>query len=89
LKPETICLIPKEGYICNNKYSKKAMFWLMHVEETDVVKIKHGRNGGDYRLPELPNFSVDVYCPQKNTFYEFFGCFWHGIRVKRSEMSAA
>jgi len=27
------------------KYSKKALKWLMHMEKTDGVKIKHGRNG--------------------------------------------
>ena len=27
---------------------------------------------------ELPRLSVDGYCPETNTVYEFFGCFWHG-----------
>jgi len=34
--------------------------------------------GHEYRLPELPRLSVDVYCPETNTVYEFSGCFWHG-----------
>ena len=50
--------------------------WLMHMEQTDGVMIKHGRKGRKHRLPELPNYSVDGYCPQTNTIYEFFGCFW-------------
>jgi len=52
--------------------------WLLHMEETDGVQIMHCRNGREYRLPELPNFSVDGYCPETNTIYEICGCFWHG-----------
>jgi hypothetical protein len=59
LKPNTIGVIPAEGYTCNNNYSKKAMMWLLHMEQTDGVEIMHGRNGREYRLPKLPRFSVD------------------------------
>jgi len=52
--------------------------WLLHMEQTHWVVIKHARNGREYILPELPHFSVDVYCGETNTFYEFFGCYWHG-----------
>jgi G:T-mismatch repair DNA endonuclease (very short patch repair protein) len=38
----------------------------------------HGRNGREYRLPNLHRFSVDVYCPETNMAYEFFGCLRHG-----------
>ena len=55
LKPDTIGLIPKGGYTCNNKYSKKAIMWLLHMEQNDGVVIKHSRNGREYRLPELPH----------------------------------
>ena len=61
---------------------------LMHMEQTHGVTIKHGRNGRDYRLSELPNYSVDVYYPQNNRIYESFGCFGMGKRVNRSKMSA-
>ena len=61
-KPDTIGLIPTGGYTCNNQYSKKAIMWLLHMEQTDGVATKHARNGREYRLPELPHFSVDGYC---------------------------
>jgi len=48
------------------------------MEETDGEQIKHCRNGQEYRLPELPRFSVDGYCTETKTVYEFFGCFWQG-----------
>jgi len=41
--------------------------WLLHMEETDGVKIMHGRNGREYKVPELPQFSVDGYCPETLT----------------------
>jgi len=42
------------------------------------VAIKHARNGSEYSLPELPHFSVDGYCAETNTIYEFCRCYWHG-----------
>ena len=38
LQPDTIGLIPTGGYTCNKNYSKKAMMWLLHIEETDGEK---------------------------------------------------
>jgi len=52
--------------------------WLLHMEQEDGVKIKHGRFGREYRVPELPYFSVDCYCPETRTIYEFNSCFHHG-----------
>jgi len=52
--------------------------WLLHIEETEGLKIMHCRNGREYKPPELPRPSVDGYCLETNTVYEFFGCFWHG-----------
>jgi len=64
LQPYTIGLIPTGGYTCNKNYSKKTMMWLLHMVETDGVKIMHGRNGREYNVPELPQFRVDGYCPE-------------------------
>ena len=77
LQPTLLNSYIPEGYTCNNNYSKKPLMWLLHMEETDGVKIMHCRNGREYRLPELPHFSVDGYCPETRTVYEFFGCFYH------------
>jgi len=75
LHSDIIGLILTGGYTCNKNYSKKAMMWLLHMEETDGVKIIHGR---EYKLPEFPQFSVDRYCPETRRIYEFFGCYFHG-----------
>ena len=37
----------------------------------------HGRNSREYRLPDLPHFSVDGYSSEAHTFYKFFGCYYH------------
>jgi len=60
---------------------------LLHMEEMDGVKIVHCRKGHEYRLPELPRLSVDGYCPETKTLYEFFGCFWHRHKCQPSGMS--
>ena len=53
--------------------------WLLHTEE-DNCKILHARNGREYRLPEPPHFSVDGYCAETRTVFEFMGFFWHGCK---------
>jgi len=78
LKPDTIGLIPSGGYSGNVNYSKKAMMWLLYRERTDGCKILHARNVREFRPPELPNLSVDGFCPETKTVYEFLGCFYHG-----------
>ena len=78
LKPDTVGIIPAGGYSCNNNYSKKALMWLLQVEQAERCSIRHARNGREVRLPEVPQFSVDGYCEETRTVYEFYGCFWHG-----------
>jgi len=51
------------------------MMWLLYMEETDGVKIIHGR---EYKVTELPQFIVDGYCPDTRTIYEYFGSYYHG-----------
>jgi hypothetical protein len=48
LKYDTIALIRMAGYFCSDKYSKKAIMWLLHIEQTDGVVINHTRNGREY-----------------------------------------
>jgi len=47
LQTDTIGLIPTGRHNCNKKYSKKALMWLLLMEQADGVKIMHGRNGRD------------------------------------------
>jgi len=87
LKPDTIGLIPTGGYSCTNRYSKKSLLWLLRMEEAEGVKIMHCRNGREYKPPELPRISLDGYCPETYTIYEFLGCFGTVTRASHSGMS--
>ena len=40
------------------------------------LHIQHVRNGGEKRVAR---YSLDGYCPQTSTAYEYHGCFWHGM----------
>ena len=80
LKPDTIGLIPSRGYSCNQNYSN-ALMWLLHTEQIDGRRISHARNGREYRLPELPIFSVDGYCPETRTVNEFLGAISTVVKV--------
>jgi len=35
------------------------------------------RNGREYRPPERPTLSVDGFCAETRTVYEFLGCLYH------------
>jgi len=59
INPDTIGLIPAGGYSGIVSYSKKALTWLVDMEHVDAVKINHARNCLEWRLPELPHYSVD------------------------------
>jgi len=48
------------------------------MERTDGCHIQHAKNGREYRPPELPHYSVDGYCDETRTIYEFLGCYYHG-----------
>ena len=85
LKSETFGFIPAGRYSANNRYSKKALMWLLHMEKTDGCQIHYARNGREYKPPELPHYSVDGYCRETRTVYEFLGCYYHGYTASLSE----
>ena len=57
------------------KQSNDAVTWLSYISEKEDLYIKHVRNGGEKRVER---YSLDGYCEETNTAYEFQGCFWHG-----------
>ena len=57
------------------KTSNKAVKWLSWLAETEEIDIEHVRNGGEKRVGR---YSLDGFCEERNTAYEFQGCFWHG-----------
>ena len=50
---------------------------------TDGCRIQHAINGREYRPPQLPHYSVDGYCAETRTIYEFLGCYYHGCKCQQ------
>ena len=52
------------------------------MERTVGCHIQHARNGREYRPSELLQYSVDGYCAETRTIYEFLGCYYHGCKCQ-------
>ena len=74
LKKDTVATFDRHRYL-KTKHSNMAVKWLSYVAEKENVHIQHVRNGGEKRVDR---YSLDGYCPQTSTAYEYHGCFWHG-----------
>ena len=74
LKKDTIAIFNNDRQ-WKIKQSNDAVTWLSYVSEKEDLYIQHVRNGGEKRVER---YSLDGYCEETNTVYEFQGCFWHG-----------
>ena len=74
LKKDTIAVFNNDRQLKINQ-SNVAIKWISYISEKEDVYIQHGRNGGEKRFN---NYSLDGYCEETQTVYEFQGCFWHG-----------
>ena len=83
LKPNTIGIIPVNGYRRADKHSQKAVEWLLCCEREIGREIIHAGRSREFMLPEC--FLVDGYLPatlpgEKNIVFEFQGCYTHGCK---------
>ena len=74
LKEETIAILDSTRLLKMNQ-SNMAVKWLSYVMQENGIRIDHVRNGGEKRVGR---YSLDGYCEEYHTAYEFQGCFWHG-----------
>ena len=74
LKKDTIALLPQHQEL-KRKQSHEALQWLSYTAEKEGVRIQHHRNGGEKRVGR---YSLDGYCEETHTAYEYQGCYWHG-----------
>ena len=74
LKKDTIGIFSHDRQLKTNQ-SNTAVKWLSYIMEKEDIHIQHVRNGGEKRFG---NYSLDGYCEETHTAYEFQGCFWHG-----------
>ena len=75
LKEDTIAVFSHDRQL-KTKQSNMAVKWLSYVMEKEDIHIQHVRNGGEKRVNG--RYSLDGYCEETHTAYEFQGCFWHG-----------
>ena len=74
LKKDTIALLPQYQEL-KRKQSYEALQWLSYTAEKEGIRIQHHRNGGEKRVGR---YSLDGYCEETHTAYEYQGCYWHG-----------
>lgn len=77
LKPETIGIIPRNGYRLTDRQSKTAIKWLLWEEHSRHIDIQHAGKGKEVVIP-MTKLKVDGYDQRNNTIFEFSGCFFHG-----------
>lgn len=75
MQPQSIALINDNGFNPTQNYSIKQMLWLKYVSLTENVNIQHCFNNKEKKYGP---YSVDGYCQETDTVYEFHGCYWHG-----------
>ena len=74
LKKDTVAVFNHDRQL-KTKQSNVAVKWLSYIKEKEDIHIQHVRNGGEKRVGR---YSLDGYCEETHTAYEFQGCFWHG-----------
>ena len=74
LEKDTIALLSQAHQLERNQ-SREALQWLSYTAEKEDIHIQHVKNGGEKRVA---NYSLDGYCEETHTAYEYQGCYWHG-----------
>ena len=74
LKKDSIAVFQHDRQL-KMKQSNIAVKWLSYEMASKGIHIQHVRNGGEKRVRK---YSLDGYCEENHTAYEFQGCFWHG-----------
>jgi hypothetical protein len=70
--------IPAAGYVKSSKHSVKSLAWLEWLSLKQLGgprRIRHARNGGEFRIKGTRYFADGQH---GNTLYEFYGCYYHG-----------
>ena len=74
LEKDTIAILSQARQL-KTKQSDEALKWLSYTAEKEDIHIQHVKNGGEKRVG---NYSLDGYCEETHTAYEYQGCYWHG-----------
>ena len=71
MEEDTIGMIPVHGYVNNINSSKSAIEWLDFISHKEGISIQHSGNG--YGEKVINRISVDGFCEQTNTVFQFQG----------------
>ena len=64
---------------CSGNFSYAAIAWLEYIAKERGIEIKHALRGGEERLDiDGKMYSVDGFCSELNTVFQFHGSFFHG-----------
>jgi len=74
LRQKALDQLPDEDLQANNMMARA---YLDHPHPSHRHYIQHVGNTGECHVPGT-TFTVDGFCRETNTIYEFHGCFWHG-----------
>lgn len=77
IKENTIAMVPTRGYVNNTNFSNDAIRWLDFVSKTQHISIKHALN--DLGERRIGGMSVDGYCQENNTVYQYHVCIFFSI----------
>ncbi|GFT51110.1 uncharacterized protein TNCV_4817121 [Trichonephila clavipes] len=69
IKPKPIAMIPVQGYCNCNNFSPDSIRWLDFVAHTEGHRILHALNGTGE--PKISGYSVDEFCKETNTVYQY------------------
>lgn len=76
IEDNVIGMVPVYGYVNTQNSSKSAIQWLDFISFKENIDIQHAGNG--YGEKKIGNISVDGFCSETNTVFQFLGCFFHG-----------
>ncbi|KAJ8953532.1 hypothetical protein NQ317_000050 [Molorchus minor] len=75
LEPNTIGIIPKNGYRWRENQSKIAIQWLVWEEKKRNINIIHAAKQKEIVVQGV---KVDGFCSETKLVFEFHGCYYHG-----------
>ena len=69
--------VPLEGYRSQRNHSISSMGWLMHIENTEGITLRHAWHPlGEKHLKDARVWA-DGFHKETNTVYSYFGCYIH------------
>ncbi|XP_035234223.1 uncharacterized protein LOC118206055 isoform X2 [Stegodyphus dumicola] len=76
IQPNTIAIVPTHGYVNSTNYSPDSIRCLDFVAASKGIAIQHALNS--FAEHRIAGISVEGFCEETQTVYQFQGCFFHG-----------